>query len=170
MVSTRTQTGTVAKKDYSPPSLSLRTTIPTAMKSPKAARRKPQSPTTSKAKSPITTRTPKPAIAKKTQGPKIKHNPNPETPKHIPETPRPIPETLKRTFSPLNLSPEDTALIKQKQLKHLQTEMEDICEGINFFPERAWGEKEEGGKSVLQRAERDVEIWEEVRRSHEAGG
>ena len=48
--------------------------------------------------------------------------------------------------------------------------MVDICEGINFFPSRAWGEREEVGLSTIQRAEREVEIWEEVKRSHAAGG
>ena len=46
----------------------------------------------------------------------------------------------------------------------------DICEGINFFPSRAWGEREEVGLSEIGRAERDVEIWEEVKRSHAQGG
>jgi hypothetical protein len=48
--------------------------------------------------------------------------------------------------------------------------MVDICEGIHFFPARAWGEKETVGLSAIQRAERDVEIWEEVKRSHASGG
>jgi hypothetical protein len=55
-------------------------------------------------------------------------------------------------------------------LNYLPTQMVDICNGINFFPSRHWGEKEEIGLSAIQRAERDVEIWEEVKRSHAQGG
>jgi hypothetical protein len=55
-------------------------------------------------------------------------------------------------------------------LGDLPLKMVDICEGISFFPSRAWGEKEEVGLSAIGRAERDVEIWEEVKRAHAAGG
>jgi hypothetical protein len=55
-------------------------------------------------------------------------------------------------------------------LNYLPIDMVDICEGINFFPSRAWGEKEEVGLSAIQRAEREVEIWEEVKKCHAEGG
>lgn len=48
--------------------------------------------------------------------------------------------------------------------------MVDICDGINFFPSRAWGEKEEVGLSPIGRAEKEVAIWEEVKRAHAEGG
>ena len=66
--------------------------------------------------------------------------------------------------------PENPDFQKQILLNYLPAEMTDICEGINFLPSRAWGEKEEVGLSAIQRAERDVEIWEEVKRSHAGGG
>jgi hypothetical protein len=53
---------------------------------------------------------------------------------------------------------------------YLPTQTVDICDGINFFPSRHWGEREEVGLSAIQRAEREVEIWEEVKRSHAEGG
>ena len=55
-------------------------------------------------------------------------------------------------------------------LNYLPTQMVDVCDGINFFPGRCWGEREERGLSAIERAEREVEIWEEVRRSHREGG
>jgi hypothetical protein len=49
--------------------------------------------------------------------------------------------------------------------------MVDVCEGMDVtFPSRAWGEKEEVGLSAIQRAERDVEVWESVLRCHVEGG
>jgi hypothetical protein len=46
----------------------------------------------------------------------------------------------------------------------------DVCGGINFFPRRAWGEREDHLLTAVERAERDIEIWEEVKRSHAEGG
>jgi hypothetical protein len=42
----------------------------------------------------------------------------------------------------------------------------DMTCGVDFFPRIAWGEKESVGKSKIQRADRTIEIWEEVRRAH----
>jgi hypothetical protein len=47
-----------------------------------------------------------------------------------------------------------------------QNESLDLTGGVNFFPSLGWGEKEIVEKSKIQRADRDMEIWEEVRRSH----
>lgn len=35
------------------------------------------------------------------------------------------------------------------------------------FPSRAWGERETVGLSKIGRADKEVEIWEEVYRTHE---
>lgn len=45
----------------------------------------------------------------------------------------------------------------------------DFTGGVDFFPGIAWGEKEEVGKSKIQRADRDLAIWEEVRQAHMKG-
>jgi hypothetical protein len=49
-------------------------------------------------------------------------------------------------------------------------EREDLTEGTNAFPRIAWGQREEKGRSKLGWAEREVEIWQEIRRSHNEGG
>lgn len=44
--------------------------------------------------------------------------------------------------------------------------IQDVCDGSTFFPSRAWGEKETIGLSKIGRADKEVEIWEEVYRAH----
>jgi len=74
--------------------------------------------------------------------------------------------TTGREMSPLN---EDFVRRLQSQAKILpRTTMPvDMTQGMDFeFPNISWGEKETVGKSAIQRADREIERWEEVRRAH----
>src|SRR4051812_28365867 len=76
--------------------------------------------------------------------------------------------TTGREISPIN---EAEVLGMEKRMKSFlpQGRALNITGGVEFFPKIAWGEREEVGKSVIQRADREIEIWEEVRRAHVEG-
>lgn len=43
----------------------------------------------------------------------------------------------------------------------------DVCEGSTFFPSVVIGEHETVGRSVIGRADKEIEIWEKVLAAHE---
>jgi hypothetical protein len=56
------------------------------------------------------------------------------------------------------------------RVKGLQTPASnsaDVDDESNSFPSRGWGERETVGRSRIGRADKEIEIWEEVLRVHE---
>ncbi|KAG0645695.1 hypothetical protein D0Z07_8766 [Hyphodiscus hymeniophilus] len=149
MPRTRTSTGTIHRLQYDMTSLQLKGESPPAS---------PRTTTGSRPASRSPLRIRKISLASRTSSSKT-FSSKPQSP----ITKRATTRAPKRPLSPQ--APDFAAL----GLTGLMPAMVDICEGIDFFPRRAWGEREEEGLSAIGRAEREVEIWEEVKRSHAEG-
>lgn len=82
------------------------------------------------------------------------------------KTPKFVNSLTGREMSPLDEAAMDQlqSLVKRRPRP---TDPVDVMDGMDFaFPKVCWGEKETAGKSAIQRADREIEQWQEVRRAH----
>lgn len=67
---------------------------------------------------------------------------------------------------PPELSVETICKMLEKEQGNTAPPEDDICEGVNFMPDVAFGERTEG-MSRIQRSELEIEKWEKVKAVHE---
>ena len=163
MVLTRTQTGAMATKTYSPLILS-RMPQPS---SPSLRKNGPQKPTKILKpgrikRSPLKLRREKlplsPASQKQTPAPKGRKS------SLLKET---VPSHKSSPISPRKVRFEATRRKKENESNMKQNFGPDLCEGNYFFPSVCIGERQTVGLSKVGHADKDVAMWEKILEEHQ---
>jgi hypothetical protein len=175
MVSTRTQTGTITTKSYTPLTLSLNAL---SLNSPISniftpRTPKPRSPgkiarPTSPRKSASRTspRTPTKPFTKQRRPPHLKRE-NATLGGHTIVSPRALNFKLKSPRSPRKPKSPTRRKATTRASEAAKFKAKDHSESNGFFPSIAIGAEEERGLSKIERAEREIAMWKQILREHE---